>query len=335
VLQKYAHVFHDEEINDFKSTDVIEHQILLEDNKPIRRPQYKTPFALKEEMKAQVENMLAKGVIRESSSPWSAPAILVPKKGPDGRPKYRFCVDFRGVNAATKFDPYPLPWFEQTTSILHGSKYFSILDCYSGFWQVPIKEQHKKRTGFTVPFGHYEFNRLPFGRSNSPSNFQKLMGVVLRNLIGVQCYVFIDDSIIFSKSAEEHAARLENVLKRFDKANLQLNPEKCVIAQPQLNYLGYVLSDNGVSASADKVKAVKNYPTPRRPKEVTAFLGLTSFYRRLVPNFAESVKPLTKLTRKNQEFVWGPSQQEAFEKFKTKLCTTPVWHIRISTYPLF
>ena len=111
---------------------------------------------------------------------------------------------------------------------------------------------------------------------------------------------------------------------RFDKANLQLHPGKCAIAQPQVNYLGYVLSDNGVSASADKVKAVKNYPTPRNPKEVRAFLGLDSFYRRLVPNFAESAKPLTKLTLKNQEFVWGPSQQEAFEKLKTKLCTIPV-----------
>ena len=122
------------------------------------------------------------------------------------------------------------------------------------------------------------------------------MDVVLQNLIGVQCYVFIDD-IIFSKSAEEHAARLENVLERFDKENLQLHPGKCAIAQPQVHYLGYVLSDNGVSASADKVKAVKNYPTPRSPKEDRAFLDLASFYRRLVPKFAESAKPLTKLTR--------------------------------------
>jgi len=148
---------------------------------------------------------------------------------------------------------------------------------------VPIKEQHRERTGFTVPFGHYEFSRLPFGLSNSPSNFQRLTDVVLRNLIGVQCYVFIDDIVIFSKSAEEHAARLENVLETSDKANLQSHPGKCAIAQPQVNYLGYVLSDNGVSASADKVQAVKNYPTPRSPKEVRAFLGLASFYGRLIP----------------------------------------------------
>ena len=152
VLQKYAHVFHDEETSDFRSTNVIEHHILLEDKNPSDDPNT-TPFAHKDEMKAQVENMLAKGVIRESSSPWSAPAILVPKRSPDGKPKYRFCVDFRALNAITKFDRYPLPRFEQSTSVLHGSKYFSVLDCYSEFWQVPIKEQHRERQDLPYRLG--------------------------------------------------------------------------------------------------------------------------------------------------------------------------------------
>jgi hypothetical protein len=114
--------------------------------------------------------MLHKGVIRPSNSPWAAPAFLVPKKSPDGKPKFRFCVDFRALNLVTKFDPYPLPVFEETMAPLFGSKYFSVLDCYSGFWQVSIKEEHRERTGFSVPFGHYEFNRLPFGLSNSPTS---------------------------------------------------------------------------------------------------------------------------------------------------------------------
>jgi len=290
-------VFHDEDTSDFKCTDVMEHQILVGDAPPIRRP----PNALRHEMKAQVENMLDEGIIRASNSPWSAPAILDPKKTADGKQKYRFCVDFRALNAAAKFDPYPLPVFEETASTLFGSRYFSVLHCYSGFRQVPIKEKHTERTGFTVPQRHYEFNRLPFGLSNSPSNFQRLMDIVLKSLVGTEYWVFIDDVIVLSKSAEEHALRLENVLRRFDEVTLQLHPGKCVFAQPKVQYLGFVLSENGVSASTDKVKAVWEYPTPTNVREVRAFLGLASFYRRLVPNFAQIAKPLTTLTRKDPE----------------------------------
>jgi hypothetical protein len=135
------------------------------------------------------------------------------------------------------------------------------------------------------------------------------MDSFLKDLIGSDCYVFIDDFVVFSKTAEEHARRLESVLQRFDKANLQLRPGKCVFAQTRVNCLGYVLSDKGVSASADKVKAVKEYPAPKDAKDVRAFLGLASFYRRLVLKFVEVAKPVTILTRKSQEFVWGPSQQ--------------------------
>jgi hypothetical protein len=163
VLKRYIHVFHDEEVNDFKGTDVIEHEIPVGSARPIRRPTYRTPYALRGEMQKQVEDMLKKGAIRESKSPWSPPAILVPKKSLDGTPKFRFCVDFRALNAVTIFDSYPLPTFEETTSTLLGSRYFKVLDFYSGFWQVNIKESRKERTGFSVPSGHYEFNRLPFG----------------------------------------------------------------------------------------------------------------------------------------------------------------------------
>jgi hypothetical protein len=148
------------------------------------------------------------------------------------------------------------------------------------------------------------------------------MDEVLRGSIGTECWIFID--VIFSKSAQEYALRLENVFQRFEKANIQLYPGKCVFAQPQVKYLCLVLSQNGVSASADKVKAVKEYPTPKNAKDVRAIFGLASFYRRHVPNFAEVAKPLTLLTRKDQKFAWGPSQQDAFQKMKDRLCTTPV-----------
>jgi hypothetical protein len=156
------------------------------------------------------------------------------------------------------------------------------------------------------------------------------MDIILRNLIGTHCWIFIDHLIVFSNTAEEHAQRLEEVLCRLDEANLQLDHGKCVIAQPELCYLGYVLSENSVSASPDKVTAVRQYPVPKNIKDVRAFFGLALFYKRLVSNFAEIAKPLTAVTRKDRKFTWGPQQQQAFQSMKDRLCTTPVL-----TYPNF
>jgi len=228
VLRKYRHVFHLYEDSPFPGTDLVEHRIVTGDARPIRKAPYRVPFALREEMESQVRDMLCKGVIESSSSPWAAPAILVPKKSTDGKTKYRFCVDFRALNKITQFDNYPLPIFEETVSILHGSSYFSVVDLYSGFWQIKLAEEDKLKTAFTVPSGSYNFLRLPYGMSNSLASFQRLMDVVLRNLVVNECYVFIDDVIIFGRTIEEHAARLEHVLQRFEKANLQLQPGKCI-----------------------------------------------------------------------------------------------------------
>ena len=167
-------------------------------------------------------------------------------------------------------------------------------------------------------------SRACFRLGKSPSNFQRLMDTVLKILVQTECNIYLDNCVIFFSTAEEYARRLEHVLQRFVKANLRLHPGKCVIAQTKVKYLGLELSDKGVSATADKVEAIKGYPKPDNAKEVRAFIGLASFYRRLVPNFAETTKSLTALTRKNQEFTWGPSQQEAFDNLKLKLSTTPV-----------
>ena len=248
-------------------------------------------------MESQVQKMLDEGVIRESNSPLSAPAIFVPKLSLDGKPRYRFCVDFRALNAVTKFDSYPLTLIEETTSTLHGSREFSVLDCYSGFWQVSIKVEHKECTAFTIPSGHYELNRIPFGLSNSPANFHRLMDRVLRSIVGSECWVFLDDVVNYTKTIEEHAQRLESILHRFDEGNLQLHPEKCKFARPQVQYVGFVLSEKGVSALDDKVKAVKEYPIPKNVRHVRAFIGLAFFYPKLVPDFAERARHITLLTK--------------------------------------
>jgi hypothetical protein len=183
-------------------------------------------------MEIEVKDMFKRGLIEPSQSPWGAPALLVPKKSLDGKPKYRFCVDFCALNKITTFDNYLLPVFDETVSTLHGRRYFSVIDLYLGFWQIKLAEEDKLKTAFTVPSGIYNFLRLPYGLSNSPASFQRLMDIVMRDLVGNECYVFIDNVIVFGKTIEEHASRLEHVLQRFDRANLQPQPSKCVFATP-------------------------------------------------------------------------------------------------------
>ena len=142
--------------------------------------------------------------------------------------------------------------FEESVSTLHGSKCFSVIDCYSGFWQIKMAEEDKMKTAFPTPSGHYHFHRLPYRLSNSPARFQRLMDVVLRDLTGTECWIFLVELLVFADTIEEQASPLQHVLQRFEKANLELQPEKCVFAQLQIQYLGYVESWDGITASPDK-----------------------------------------------------------------------------------
>jgi hypothetical protein len=188
-------------------------------------------------------------------------------------------------------------------STLSGSKYFSVLDCYSGFWQINIQKEDREKSAFSIPLlGHFEFNRLPYGMSNSLASVQRLMDLFLKNLRGTECWVHIDDVIVHSDRIEEHAKRLSNVMERSRNANLQLQPGKCDFAQEKVRYLGFELSHRGVEASPDKVKAIQNFPIHKTVRDVSSFLWLASFYRRLVPHFADTAKLLTQLTKKDK--VW-------------------------------
>ena len=190
----------------------------------------------------------------------------MPKRSPDGKPKLRFCVDLRAISSITKCDSYPPLVLEETTS-LFGPQNFSVLVCYSGFWQFSIQEEHKERKGFTVPFGHYEFNRLPIGMWNSPANFQHT-DTVVKDIIGFQLCSLL---ILFSKSAEEHDLRIENVLQSLKKLSPATTQKMRICAS-------FELSEIGVSNCADKVNAVKEYPTPKNVKDVRTFLGLATLY---------------------------------------------------------
>jgi hypothetical protein len=304
---------------------VVERRIVTEDAAPVRKAPYSIPFALMEEVDREVQKMLDQGVIRPSHSPWQSPVTLVPKKSESAKPRYRICVDYRQVNAMTKYNSYPLPRYEDTVSTLAGCKWFSKVDLYSGFWQINICESDREKTALLVHnCGHYEFNCLPYGMANSPSSFQRLMDIVLKNLKGSECWVFMGDVIIFSDTVQEHATCLANVFEKFNKANLQLQLEKCDFSKDRVVYLSFVLSQKGIESADDKIRAVQQYPVPKSVKEVRAFLGLYSSYRRLVPHFADIAKPLTELTKKDQIWQWSSECQKAFEGLKHKLSNPPV-----------
>ena len=301
-------------------TNVVKHSIQTS-GPPIRQPLRRLPQAMKPVVEMEVQKMLEQGVIQHSTSPWSSPVVMVRKK--DGA--WRFCVDYRKVNAATRQDAYPLPRIDATLDSLSGSVYFTTLDLASGYWQVELEETAKETTTFSTPDGHFEFNVMPFGLTNAPATFQRLMECVLAGLTTHECLIYLDDIIIFSASFPNHLARLRGVLSRLFEAGLKLKPSKCHFARKEVHYLGHVISAIGVKPNPFKTAAVSSYPAPTNVKELRQFLGLSNYYRRFIKDYSRIAEPLHQLTRKTSKgFLWTPACQDAFDELKLRLTTAPI-----------
>ena len=307
-------------------TSLVTHSINTGDHPPIKQQPRRIPFCHKEKVSQLVNDMLEKKVIQPSSSAWASPIVLVPKK--DGT--QRFCVDYRRVNAVTKKDVYPLPRIDDILDTLSGTKYFSTLDLYSGYWQIQLDPETREKSAFTTHSGLYEFTRMPFGLCNAPATFQRLLQTVLAGLEGKFCFVYIDDILVCSKSFEEHLQHLQQIFERLRKAGLTLKPKKCSFLQSQVIYLGHVISSDGISPDPSKIQRVRDYPIPTDVKKVRQFLGLASYYRRFIPGFAKIANPLHALTKKGEVFQWSIKCQEAFDLLKQKLISVPVL-----SYPQF
>ena len=266
-----------------------------------------------------VQDMLDRGIIEPSRSPWASPVVLVEKK--DGT--LHFCVDYRRLNAATKIEVFPLPRIDDSLDMLSKSKYFSTLDLDSGFWQVPIEPSSQEKTAFITHSGLYQFQVMPFGLVNAPSTFQRLMKSVLAGLSGETCIVYIDD-IVPGATFQEHLNNLREVLDRLRSARLKLKPKKYNLAEQQVEYLGYVVSQDGLTADPKKVEAVQKFPVPADLKDLRSFLGLASYYRRFIPHFSAIAGPLFSLTRKDVKFEWSLDCQRALDQLKQLLTTAPV-----------
>lgn len=301
-------------------TNLVEHEILT-DAKPIKQRYYPVSPVRQKMLEAEVKKMLEDDVIEPSKSPWSSPVILVPKK--DGT--QRFCVDYRQLNAVTKKDAYPLPYVSAILDRLRDARYISSIDIKSAYWQVPIAENSRERTAFTVPgMGLFQFKRMPYGLTNAPATFQRLIDTVLGADLEDSCFVYLDDVIIISKDFESHLELLRKVLERLMSAGFTLNREKCNFCRPEITYLGYVVDRHGLHVDPRKVEAILNVPTPRNVKEVRSFVGMASWYRRFVPNFATTIAPLCALTKKNRKFNFTEECEHAFNAVKQHLVSAPI-----------
>ncbi|MCG8033830.1 MAG: DDE-type integrase/transposase/recombinase [Candidatus Thiodiazotropha taylori] len=335
VLNDWSHIF-SKGLTDLGKTNLVKHSIKLTDNTPFKDPYRRIPPAMYEEVKQHLKDMLEADAIRPSESPFSSNVVLVRKK--DG--SLRFCIDFRKLNSRTIRDAYTLPRIDDTIDTLMGAKFFSKLDLRSGYWQVEMEEEDKKKTAFSVgSLGFYECNRMAFGLTNAPATFQRLMERCMGELNLKECLIFLDDILIFSDTFEEHIKRIQAVFSRLHEHGLKLKPSKCEFFKTSVKYLGHVVTENGVETDPDKIKALVEWPVPHNVKTLRSFLGFAGYYRRFIRDYAKIAKPLNDLLighptnkqtlnkkkkKKSTPWQWGEMQQKSFDTLKSKLSSPPV-----------
>ena len=287
---------------------------------PIKQHLRPTPRNFEKEEFTYLKTQVETGVIRPSTSPWASPVVLVRKR--DGT--VRWCVDFRQVNDVTVKEVYPLPRIDVCLDSLAEAKVFSTLDLQSGYWQLAVDEVDRAKTAFITRYGLYEYNRMPFGLANAVSTFQRCMELVLRGLQWEILLIYLDDVIIYSSDQASHLGRLETVLKRLGDAGLKLKPSKCQLFRAEVEFLGHMVSEAGITPCPRNIDAVKQWTSPRSVKEILQFIGLCSYYRQFIQLFSDIATPMTNLTGKGVEWVWGAAAEMAFQTLKAQLIEAPV-----------
>ncbi|KAL0556279.1 hypothetical protein IC582_004791 [Cucumis melo] len=265
------------------------------------------PAELKE-LKVQLQELLDKGFIQPSVSPWGAPMLFVKKK--DG--SMRLCINYGELNKVTIKNRYPLARIDDLFDQLQGATVFSKIDLRSGYHQLRIRDSDIPKTAFRSRYGYYEFIVMSFGLTNAPTVFMDLMNRVFKDFLDSFVIVFIDDILIYSKPEAEHEEHLHQVLETLRANKLYAKFSKCEFWLKKVTFLGHVISSEGVSVDPAKIEAVTNWPRPSTVSEIRSFLGLAGYYRRFVEDFSRIASPLTQLTRKGTPFVSSPACESSF-----------------------
>ncbi|KAI5756548.1 hypothetical protein M8J77_025839 [Diaphorina citri] len=325
LINKYQDIFHSDD-KKLTFTNAVKHHIHTTDEVPVHTKTYRYPHVHKAEVQQQIQKMLDDEIIRPSNSPWSSPLWVVPKKmDASGKRKWRIVIDYRKLNEKTVGDRYPLPNINDLLDKLGRCHYFSTLDLASGFYQIEVDEASIPKTAFSTEHGHFEFLRLPMGMRNSPATFQRVMEQILRGLINNVCVVYLDDILVFGTSLQEHVQNLRLVFERLKNANLKLQMDKCEFLKKDVDFLGHVITPQGVKPNPKKIEIIRNYPIPKTPRQIKAFLGLLSYYRKFIKDFATLTKPLTKRLKKFAKInIQDPDYKECFEMCKNLLSDEPI-----------
>jgi hypothetical protein len=303
------------------TTNAITHTIKIKPNTPpLKQKERRIPMKFTAEFETMIDDMLAAGKIQETfSSPWASPLCLLRKKDKT----LRVTVDYGHLNKVTERIAYPFPYPEEIFSKLSRARYFTGIDLSSGYYQVPLDIASRKYTAFMCSKGTFEYLVLPMGLTNATETFQKMMNTVLRGLTGKICEVYLDDIIIYSESLSEHIQHVKAVVARLQQYNLKIKLSKCKIAQVTITYLIHTISHHHIQPSTEKVKDLDKFQAPLSHSQIHSFIGLASYYRKFVKNFASIVSPLLRAAQ-TKHIQWTDECQKAFDNIKSSLQAEPV-----------
>jgi hypothetical protein len=320
-LQEFADVFPDELPAGLPPHCNVGHSIPTEAGAPPAfRPLYRLSSAETEKVQKTLSELLQKGYIESSSSPYGAPVLFVSKK--DG--SLRMVQDYRFLNKITIKNRCPLPRIDDLLDKIGGATHFSSIDLRSGYHQIRIIDEDVPKTAFRTPFGHYQFKVLSFGLTNAPATFQRVMNDVFGQNVGHFVVVYLDDILIYSKSAEEHEAHLRKVLETLLQHKFYANKRKCEFWKSEIPFLGHIVGKDGIKVDPVKVAAVQNWPVPSDVQLLRGFPGFAKYFRRFVQGFSTLVTPLTNLTQHNVDWKWSDRCHKAFQLVKEALTKAPV-----------
>nr|ABA98118.1 retrotransposon protein, putative, Ty3-gypsy subclass [Oryza sativa Japonica Group] len=320
IVREYPDVFPDDLPGMPPKRDIEFRIDLVPGTTPIHKRPYRMAANELAEVKRQVDDLLQKGYIRPSSSPWGAPVIFVEKKDHT----QRMCMDYRALNDVTIKNKYPLPRIDDLFDQLKGATVFSKIDLRSGYHQLRIKEEDIPKTAFTTRYGLFECTVMSFGLTNAPAFFMNLMNKVFMEYLDKFVVVFIDDILIYSRTKEEHEEHLRLALEKLREHQLYAKFSKCEFWLSEVKFLGHVISAGGVAVDPSNVESVTNWKQPKTVSEIRSFLGLAGYYRRFIENFSKIAKPMTRLLQKDVKYKWSEECEQSFQELKSRLISAPI-----------